>query len=127
MQLFPHEIAIGILGDEFEDGAFPGPRDAFDGREDALDFLRELTEEDLGEDVARWRAWFGACSREMLDLHYDEWRRKRLIRDRPSRVAYAEGRWRGVTRRRCPNCGGLCPEYRASCWVCEHSVGRAPA
>src|SRR6476469_6946117 len=122
MQLFHHEIAIGILGDEFEDGPFPDPRYAFDGREDALDFLRDLTEEDFGEDVARWRAWFLACSSEMLDLHYEEWRRKRLIRDRPKRVAYSEDRWRGVTQRRCPNCGSLCPEYRAHCWACEYPV-----
>lgn len=126
MQLFPHEIAIGILGDEFEDGCFPDPRTAFEDRQDALDFLRELTEEDFGDDVHRWRAWFSACPREMLRLHYDEWRLKDLIRHRPERVAYAEERWGQVTQRRCPNCGSLCPEYRAHCWACEHHVGRVP-
>jgi hypothetical protein len=72
MRLLPHEVAIGILGDEFEEGLFPDPRTAFDGKEDALAFLRSLTEEDFGDDCERWRDWFRNCSSEMLRLHYDE-------------------------------------------------------
>ena len=73
MRLRPHELAIGILGDEFESGIFPSPNDAFDGKDGAREFLRGLTEEDFGDDCAKWRCWFNACSQEMLDLHYDEW------------------------------------------------------
>jgi hypothetical protein len=74
MRLFPHQIAIGILGDEFEypEGVepFPDPRSAFDGKADALRFLRDLTGEDFGEDVYRWRKWFRRCSEENLDACY---------------------------------------------------------
>ena len=86
MRLHPHEIAIGILEDAFvyKDGEepYPDPRAAFDGKADALSFLRDLTEEDFGEDTARWREWFRECSREMLDLHYDEMVRKAKLRRR---------------------------------------------
>lgn len=125
----PHEIAIGILADEFADEDFPeprlDPRTSFGGREGALEFLRGLTEEDFGADVARWRAWFRDCPADLLALHYDEWRARELIRTRPERLAGAENMWGHVTRRRCPACGGLCPEYRARCAVCEYPLGRA--
>ena len=67
MLLFPHKVAIGILEDAFEDGIYPDPRNGFDGKAGALEFLRELTEEDFGQDPAKWREWFKQCSREMLD------------------------------------------------------------
>jgi hypothetical protein len=76
MRLFPHEVAIGILEDAFEEGTYPDPRTAFDGKEGALSFLRDLTGEDFGYDTAKWRDWFKRCSREMLDLHRDELARK---------------------------------------------------
>ena len=127
MRLRPHEVAIGILGDEFEPGIFPDPNDAFDGKAEGLAFLRSLIEEDFGDECAKWRSWFNACSWEMLELHYDEWYRKELINTRDVRLEHAEKCWRSVTQRRCPNCGGLCPEYRNRCWVCEHTVGRVLA
>jgi hypothetical protein len=127
MRALPHEIAIGILGNEFEPGFFPDPNSVFDGKEGAREFLRNLTEEDFGDDCVKWRVWFQACSREMLDLHYEEWKRKSLITDRDARIKYAESRWANVTTRRCPNCGGLCPEYRNHSWVCDHTVGRVLA
>ena len=80
MRLHPHEIALGILEDAFEDGFYPDPRTAFDGKAGALEFLRDLTEEDFGEDTSRWRDWFQRCSREMLDLHYEEMARKAKVR-----------------------------------------------
>jgi hypothetical protein len=80
MRLHPHEIAIRILEDAFEDGIYPDPRTAFDGKAGALEFLRDLTQEDFGEDAARWREWFRRCSREMLDLHYDGMVRKAKAR-----------------------------------------------
>jgi hypothetical protein len=80
MRLLPHEIAILILEDAFEDGIYPDPRTAFEGKEDALSFLRDLTEEDFGYDTAGWRDWFKRCTREMLDLHWDELLRKHKAR-----------------------------------------------
>ena len=80
MRLHPHEIAIGILEDAFDGGDYPDPRSAFDGKAGALAFLRDLTEEDFGEDTSRWRDWFQRCSREMLDLHYEEMVRKAKAR-----------------------------------------------
>ena len=77
MRLHLHEVAIGIVGDEFEEDYFPDPRTAFDGRDDALEFLRELTEQDFGADVAKWRAWFAACPQDLLALHYEEYFRKK--------------------------------------------------
>lgn len=85
MNLLPHEVAIGILGDEFESGIFPDPRTAFDGKGEALSFLRNLTEEDFGHDCQKWRDWFRACPQEMLDLYYDEWLRKELARHSQNR------------------------------------------
>ena len=84
MQLSPEEIAIRILGDAFDDdvGIDPDPRTAFDGKAGALEFLRDLTEEDLGSDAGKWREWFARCPREMLDLHYDEMVRKVRLRRR---------------------------------------------
>jgi hypothetical protein len=65
-------------------------RTAFDGKAGALEFLRDLTEEDFGEDTARWRDWFKRCSREMLDLDYDEMVRKAKARK-------AKRAWRRIT------------------------------
>jgi hypothetical protein len=127
MQLHPHEVAIGILGDEFESGIFPDPNSAFDGKLGALEFLRILTEQDFGLDCVEWRKWFSSCPQDMLDLHYEEWRRKELVNTRDDRIKHAELRWSNLTHRRCPNCGGLCPEYRNRCWVCEHTLGRVQA
>ena len=86
MHRSPHEIALGILEEAFvyEDGEwpFPDPRTAFDGKEDAVSFLRELPEEDLGDDAAAWRGWFADTSPEMLRLHYDELAHKARARRR---------------------------------------------
>jgi hypothetical protein len=80
MRLSPPEIAIRILEDAFEDGIYPDPRTAFDGKAGALEFLRDLTEEEFGSDTAKWRDWFSRCPRDMLDLHYDEMVRKAELR-----------------------------------------------
>jgi hypothetical protein len=86
MQLRPHEIAIAILEDAFvykdDEQPYPDPRTAFDGKADALAFLRDLTDVDFGYDTAKWREWFEQCSREMLTLHYDEMVRKARARRR---------------------------------------------
>jgi hypothetical protein len=48
-----------------------------------------------------------------------------LVRsDREWKHAAAEQKWAKVTERRCPECNARCPEYRGSCWVCGHHVGR---
>lgn len=124
MRLLPYEIAIGILGDEFEPGIFPDSDSAFDGKAGALEYLQNLTEEDFGYDCAKWRNWFDKCPRDLFELCHDNWYRKELVRTRPERLAYAEDRWGKTTHRRCPNCNGLCPEYRNHCWVCEAEIGR---
>src|SRR5687767_13784202 len=94
MRLYPHEIALGILEDAFEDGIIPDPRTAFDGKPDALAFLRELTEEDFGEDIARWRDWFRRGSPAMLELDYEELGRKYEARTPRSTAARASRRSR---------------------------------
>lgn len=78
MQLFSHELAIGILADEFTDeGQFPDPRTAFNGKADARAFLVELTGEDFGENVQQWREWFAGCDKELLRLCYEALRKPR--------------------------------------------------
>ena len=79
MRLLPHEIAIGILGNEFiQRGQIPDPNTAFDGNEEALAFLKELTGEDFGEDAAMWKRWFAACDRELLEMCYGSLRSRRM-------------------------------------------------
>mgnify|MGYP001426066465 CR=1 FL=1 len=43
---------------------------------------------------------------------------------RKQKIEQAEAKWSTVTKRRCPQCTALCPEYRKSCWVCSYELGR---
>lgn len=40
------------------------------------------------------------------------------------RVANANQRWKNITKRQCPNCNALCPEYRQNCLACGYQLGR---
>lgn len=93
MRLLPHDVAIGILGDRFEEGLVPDPHTAFEGKEDALRFLRELTGEDFGLNVDKWDAWFRDCPDDLLEVP--------LRRMEPPPIAKAElGRTKTVPPRR---------------------------
>jgi hypothetical protein len=124
MRALPFELAIMTLAGEF-DHQFD-PQTVLDEKQEALRYLRGFTEEDFGYDCEKWRAWFRNCSPEMYHLHNEEQVRKELIATRPQRLESAEERWKTTTERRCPHCGGLCPEYRAHCWVCRAEIGRLP-
>jgi hypothetical protein len=76
MQLLPHEVAIGILADEFADGTFPDPGIAFSGKAEARRFLCELTGTDLGEDAEGWKAWFAGCDGEFIGRSYCGWAKR---------------------------------------------------
>jgi len=60
-----------------------------------------------------------ATGSEVFDLLRVEQQDQRL-----GMMLAAEQRWAHVTNRRCPECNALCPEYRRSCWVCKHELGR---
>ncbi len=72
----------------------------------------------FGEDVTAHERWRPTRPRTAEDVA-DE-----LRPQRDERLQQAESRWFGVTKRRCPNCAALCPEYRPRCWVCGHGIGR---
>lgn len=76
MQLSPHEVAIGILANEFGEGYSPDPRTCFT-REEAIEFLRDLTGEEFGADAAQWKAWFASLPDEYRNLCYEEYGRKK--------------------------------------------------
>ncbi len=128
MRLHPHEVAIGILDDEFETGIFPDPNSTFDGKAGALEFLRSLTEEDFGHDCVKWRQWFSSCPRDMLDLHYDEWYRKAIANTRDDRKRHAGVALEQRHPASLPQLWWFVPpNIEIGCWVCEHILGRVQA
>lgn len=133
MQAHPHEIAIGFFDGRWNaDDGFcdPDPRNAFSSSEEALQFLHDLTGEQIGQDAAEWEEWFANCPPDLLRLMYDGY--PMVIQslnhpDFPKRLLAATERWQDTTARICSKCTALCPEYREHCWACGFKVGRASA
>jgi hypothetical protein len=47
------------------------------------------------------------------------------VAERERKMQQAIRKWGSITHRRCPECGAPCPEYRATCFVCNYQLGRA--
>lgn len=125
MQLMPHEVAIGVIRGDFDDGCYPDPRTAF-SFDEAIAFLEDLTGELLGTDTNKWEQWFADCPVDILAEFYsayDDLVHSANGRQFKQRCEFANDRWRSITERRCPKCNSLCPEYRKRCWVCRFEVG----
>lgn len=43
-----------------------------------------------------------------------------------ARMRHAEKKWGHLTKRRCPECGAPCPEYKKRCGVCDFAIGQVP-
>ena len=71
MRLLPHEVALGILADEFDSETYPDPQAAFDGKAGAFRFLARLSGENFGMNVEKWKAWFAECDSELLQQCYE--------------------------------------------------------
>ena len=46
------------------------------------------------------------------------------VAERERQMQQAIKKWESITQRRCPECGAPCPEYRATCFVCNYQLGR---
>jgi len=44
--------------------------------------------------------------------------------ERQMKMDQATKKWGALTQRRCPECNAPCPEYRPTCFVCGHRLGR---
>lgn len=128
MQLRPHEIALGIVMGNFDDweGTIPDPRAAFT-IDEAIAFLEDFTGEKFGTDADLWIQWFNECPTDLLNEFYEAY--FRLMHSPKGRYfqemcRVANDRWEKITKRRCPKCQTLCPEFRFNCYACMYKLGR---